>query len=62
MHSSDKSSPLLIFMDLIEFLALLLMYAVPAVMIVLSFTLVKNILLLMMALTWLGIAFFIHHL
>ncbi|MFP3318798.1 MAG: hypothetical protein RXP98_06450 [Thermoplasmata archaeon] len=62
MHSSDKSSPLLIFMDLIEFLALLLMYGVPAVMIVLSFTLVKNILLLMMAITWLGIAFFIHHL
>lgn len=47
-------------MDLVEFIGLLIMYAVPAAMIVLSFTLVKNILLLMVALTWLGVAFFIH--
>ncbi len=49
-------------MDTIEFIALLLMYAVPLVMIVLSFTVVKNILLLMMGLTWLGISFMIHYL
>lgn len=47
-------------MDLVEFIALMLMYAVPAVLLALSFTLVKNILLLMIAITWLGVSLFIH--
>ncbi|MEL9999043.1 MAG: hypothetical protein QXG55_05070 [Thermoplasmata archaeon] len=49
-------------MDFVEFIALLIMYAVPALMIILSFTLVKNILLLMIAITWFGTSVLIHYL
>jgi len=49
-------------MDLVTYIGLLVMYAVPAGLIVLSLTVVNNILLLIAALTWLGGAIFIHYL
>ncbi|MGC8565314.1 MAG: hypothetical protein ACP5R0_02170 [Thermoplasmata archaeon] len=48
-------------MDLVSYIGLLVMYAVPAAMIVLSLTVINNILLLMVALTWLGTSLFIHY-
>jgi len=58
---SDKNlNFFLIFMDLVSYIGLLVMYAVPAAMIVLSLTVINNILLLMVALTWLGTSLFIH--
>lgn len=61
MLCSDKNlNFFLIFMDLVSYIGLLVMYAVPAAMIVLSLTVINNILLLMVALTWLGTSLFIH--
>ncbi|MGC8663563.1 MAG: hypothetical protein ACP5SF_03480 [Thermoplasmata archaeon] len=47
-------------MDLITYIGLLVMYAIPAGIIVLSLTTINNVLLLMVGLTWLGTAIFVH--